>query len=258
MPERPAVSDSTNGAWPTPKHEMHPMPLTRARSDMEPVRYHVGFGRSTMLLSSVFIPMLAAISLMAAQASRSDDLFAQLFNRTMAKRETIHSIRASFTETTTSSLLEKPIVSRGTVMAAPPMRVVMTYTDPERRTIAIDRKTLVIVWPDRREREKIDIAETQKRIDGYFTNANLDQLRKMFEIVAEPDAAIHQADRIDMRPRRKQIKEGLERLELWVHHETLLLMQMQMTFPDGDKKTIKLQDIAVNVPIADDAFQIRP
>src|SRR3989442_12642922 len=136
-----------------PKHEMHPMPLITARSDMVSVRYHVDFGGSTMLLSYVFIPLLSAASLITAQASRSDDLFAQIFGRTMAKRETIHSIRARFTETTVSSLLEKPMVSHGTVIAAPPTRVLMTYTHPERRMIVIDGKSLVIVWPDRRERE---------------------------------------------------------------------------------------------------------
>jgi outer membrane lipoprotein-sorting protein len=222
---------------------------------MVAVRYHVNADGSTMLLPSVFVPLLAAASLIAA---RSDDLFAQIFNRTMAKRETIHSIRATFTETTTSSLLEKPIVSHGTVIAAPPMRVLMTYSDPEHRAIVIDRTSLVIVWPDRREREKIDIAETQKRIDHYFTHANLNQLRSMFEIAAEPDVGIRRADRIDMHPKRKQIKEGLERLELWVDRETLLLVQIRMTFPGGDNKTIKLDDIAVNVPIAGDAFRIRP
>ena len=57
------------------------------------------------------------------------------------------------------------------VIAAPPARVLMTYTDPERRTIAIDGKSLIVVWPDRGEREKIDISQTQKRIDQYFTQA---------------------------------------------------------------------------------------
>jgi outer membrane lipoprotein-sorting protein len=208
-----------------------------------------------MLPPLMLVPLLAAAALIGAHA---DDLFTQIFNRTMAKRETIHSIRARFTETTTSSLLEKPIVSHGTVIAAPPMRVLMTYSDPEHRAIVIDRTSLVIVWPDRRERETIDIAETQKRIGHYFTHANLGQLRSMFEITAESDVGMRQADRIDMEPKRKQIKEGLERLELWVDRETLLLVQMRMTFRGGDSKTIKLDDIVVNVPIASDAFQIRP
>jgi len=120
-----------------------------------------------------------------------------------------------------SSLLEKPLAAHGTVIAAPPGRVLMTYTDPERRVLALDGRSLVIVWPDRHEREAIDISQIQKRIDRYFTQANPEQLRSLFEVRAEPDAAMRGADLIDMRPKRKQIKEGLEKLILWIDRERM-------------------------------------
>ena len=211
-----------------------------------------------MLLASALLHLTAAVALVASKATAPGDLFDQLFARTLAKRQSIQSIRARFTETTTSSLLEKPLVSHGTVIAAPPSRVLMTYTDPERRTVAIDSKTLLVSWPDRRERETIDISRTQKRIDQYFTQASIGQLRSMFEIAAQPDSAIRGTDRVDMRPRRKQIKEGLDRLELWIDRESLLLVQMQMTFPGGDRKTIRLEDVVVNAPVNDGTFRIGP
>jgi len=65
-------------------------------------------------------------------------------------------------------------------------------------------------------------------------------------------------DRVDMRPKRKQIKQGLDRLELWIDRESLLLVQMRMRFPGGDSKTVKLEDIAVNVPVTDETFRIGP
>ena len=200
---------------------------------------------------------LAAVTLIASQASSSADLFDELFGRTLAKRHSIQSIRARFTETTTSSLLDKPLVSRGTIVAAPPARVLMTYTDPERRTVAIDGKSLVVVWADRGRRETIDIAQTMTRIDQYFAQATPAELRSMFEIRAEADAEAPETIRVDMRPKRRQIKEGLQRLELWIDRQTLLLAQMRMTFPGGDTKRIELRDIETNVPITDGTFRIR-
>ena len=241
---------------PLPKQETQPIPVIATRSDIGPVRYHAVFRRSTMLLVPAVVQLAAAV-LLAAQTSPPKELFDQIFARTLAKRSSIQSIRARFIETTTSSLLEKPLVSHGTIVAAPPARVLMTYTDPERRTIVIDGKSLVVAWPDRGERETIDIAQMQKRIDQYFTQATVGQLRSMFEIKAAADAAVRGADRIEMRPKRKQIAQGLERLELWIDRESLLLVQMRMTFPGGDGKTIRLEDVAVNVPIADDTFRIR-
>ena len=234
------------------------MPVTTTRSDMKAVRYHA-FRRSTMAVASMLVFLTAAVALVASQAAPpagAGDLFDQLFARTVAKRQSIQSIRARFTETTTSSLLEKPLVSRGTVIAAPPSRVLMTYTDPERRMVAIDSGSLVVVWPDRQERESIDISKTLERIDRYFTQASIGELRSSFDIVAHPDSTIRETYRVDMRPKRKQIKEGLERLELWIDRESLLLAQMQMTFRGGDMKTIRLEEVAVNVPITAGTFRI--
>ena len=198
---------------------------------------------------------LSALAL-GAQHAPAGDAFDRLFAKTMAKRDTITSIRARFTETTTSSLLQKPIVAHGTVVAAPPARVLMTYTDPERRYVSIDAKALVVVWPDRGQRERIDVAQTQKRIEKYFTHAGIDDLRAMFDVTAAPDAALAGSDRVEMRPKRKQIKEGLELLQLWIDRDTQLLVQMEMRFPGGDRKTIRLDDTAVNVPLTEASFTI--
>jgi outer membrane lipoprotein-sorting protein len=210
-----------------------------------------------MLLSSALIRASVIAALVASEGSASKDLFDQIFDRALARRQSIHSIRAHFTETTTSSLLEKPLVSHGTLLAALPARVLMTYTDPEKRTVAIDRRSLVVAWPDRQEQERMDISRLQKRIDQYFTQATIAQLRATFEIEAEPDRVLRQTDRVDMRPKRKQIREGLERLELWIDRVRLLPVQMQMTFPGGDRKTIRLDEVVVNPPVTDETFQIR-
>jgi outer membrane lipoprotein-sorting protein len=208
-------------------------------------------------LSTITHTLLATL-LVGLSAGPSPDLFDQLFARTQAKRSSLTSIRGRFTETTTSTLLEKPVVAHGTIVAVPPARVAMTYTDPERRTIVVDQKFLTISWPDRKEKEQIDIARTQKRIDHYFTQATIDDLRSMFEIAASADTAVRGAIRVDMRPKRKQIKEGLERLELWIDNDSLLLGQMRMTLAGGDTKTIKLDDVVMNVPVPDDAFRPAP
>ena len=200
--------------------------------------------------------IVASTVVLAAQPPASLDAFDRLFARTLAKRESIRSIRARFTETTVSTLLQKPLVSHGTIVAAPPARVLMTYTDPERRYVSIDAKALVVVWPDRGQRERIDIAQTQKRIEKYFTHAGIDDLRAMFDVTAAPDAALAGSDRVEMRPKRKQIKEGLELLQLWIDRDTQLLVQMEMRFPGGDRKTIRLDDTAVNVPLTEASFAI--
>jgi outer membrane lipoprotein-sorting protein len=204
-------------------------------------------------LTHIVLVLAFALSQTGARAP-SADRFTEIYNRSIVRQQTVKTIRATFTETTVSTLLIKPIVAHGTVIAAAPARVRMSYRDPEPKTIVMDGNTLTVAWPNRAP-ERIDITQVQKRIDRYFTHASIDQLRSMFDIVAGPDPAMLRADLVEMRPKRKPIQEGLERLELWIDRETLLLMQLRMTFPGGDTKTIALDDIAVNVPVSGETFQ---
>jgi outer membrane lipoprotein-sorting protein len=61
-----------------------------------------------------------------------------------------------------------------------------------------------------------------------------------------------------MRPKRKQIKQGLERLDLWIDRESSMLVQMRMFFPSGDEKTITLDTITTDVPVSDATFRVAP
>ena len=206
-------------------------------------------------LVMALVPALAAQRPIAPD--RSADLFTDLYKRGAVKQRTLRSIHARFTETTTSSLLLKPIVAHGTVVAASPARVAMTYTDPEPKTLTMDATTLTIRWTSRPERQQINIRDIQQRVDRYFTHASVDELRSMFEIAARPDPALRHSDLIELTPKRKQIREGLERLEVWIDRDSDLLTQMRLTFPGGDQKTIALGEITLNVPVTDEMFRVK-
>jgi len=61
---------------------------------------------------------------------------------------------------------------------------------------------------------------------------------------------------MDMRPRRKQIKEGLARLRLWIDRTSLVMSKLRMDYADGDSRTIELSDIKINPPVDDRTFAI--
>lgn len=212
-----------------------------------------GAGRTGASL--VVLAAILAAAAAGAGAAQGRDLFDEIYARGTAQQRTMQSLRARFTETTTSTLLTTPIVAHGTVVAAGPARVRMTYTDPEAKTLTMDGRTLTIVWPARGERQQINISETQKRVDQYFTHASAKELRSMFDIAARPDAARPGHDLVDMRPTRKQIAQGLSRLELWIDRRSDLLTRMRLTFPGGDEKTIALEEITLNVPVTEAMFR---
>lgn len=94
--------------------------------------------------------MACAIVLAAmAAVPQGADLFDELYEKGRPIEASLKTLTARFTETSTSSLLDRPIVARGTVMAIRPSKVRLDYTEPDRRTVLIDGDTLTIVWPAR-------------------------------------------------------------------------------------------------------------
>ena len=192
----------------------------------------------------------------AVGARQTADPLEDLFKRAAAAQSAVTTVRASFTETTVSALLREPLVATGTLVASVPVRVVMTYTAPVRKSVALDAKRLIVVWPSRPEREELDITETQRRIQKYFVDASPKQLRETFAIAAATDAAMRDAYRLDMTPRRKPVAEGLARLTVWIDRTSFAMLKMTLNYPGGDSKTLQLRDVQVNVPIDESAFEL--
>jgi outer membrane lipoprotein-sorting protein len=203
----------------------------------------------------ILASLLAA--LVAAGPATTPYLFTELFKRSPIAQRTLHSVRARFVETTTSSLLAAPLVARGTLVAAPPGRLAMTYTSPEPKTLIVNTERLIVAWPQRNQREELNIARTQARVKKYFADANPDQLRKNFDVRVSESPDLGGTYLVDMTPTRKQISRGLQHLQVWVDREQVQPRQLKMVFPGGDTKTIRLEDLEPNVPITDAMFERR-
>jgi outer membrane lipoprotein-sorting protein len=148
------------------------------------------------------------------------------------------------------------MVSEGTLLGAKPASLLMTYTSPERKTIVMDGRRLLVTRPDRGEREQIDITQIMKRVDHYFVNANPEQLRKSFTVRAFVDPEAPASYRIDLAPTRKQIRQGLERLQVWITRDPLLLSQIRITFAGGDTTTVRIEGAELNVTLPANAFDV--
>jgi outer membrane lipoprotein-sorting protein len=198
--------------------------------------------------------------LAAADASTQDkDSFAELHERARRAEKDLTTLRADFVETTESALLANPIVEKGTLVAARPVRVLLRYEVPAGKRILVDGDQFVFAWPDRDIKEQRKIEEIQENVDRYFYRASLEDLRKLFTIQVASDPALPNTVLVEMVPRSKRIKEGFERLELWIQHDTLYMVKMRTVYPEGGgTKTIELANVQANVPVSGDEFRIDP
>jgi outer membrane lipoprotein-sorting protein len=192
----------------------------------------------------VLLPVLAGVGIAAAPAPA--DLFDDLYARSQPIDATVKTIDATFTETTESPLLKKPLVAEGTVHVVRPHGVEMVYTKPERKTVTIKGGQLLLNAPDRNFKQERDVSQALARIDKYFVDKSPKELRRHFTIAASEDKERAGTYRIDMTPKRKQIEQGLTRLELWLRKDTLMLDAMRMHFPGDSIKMMEFRDVVLN------------
>ncbi len=83
--------------------------------------------------------------------AQESDPFTELYARAREVENNLVTLRADFVETTESDLLNQPIVERGTMVAARPMRVLLRYQEPEEKLLLIDGDELRVVWLERIE-----------------------------------------------------------------------------------------------------------
>jgi len=215
----------------------------RARAGFEGRRRGSARAVATALLA------LAIAASATVRASAPTDLFDDIYRRGQPMEQSIKTIRAHFTETTTSSLLVKPVVAEGTLLAVRPSDILLEYSKPEKKLLRIDAATLQFVWPDRKLHESRDIRESQARVQKYFVDKTPDELRRHFDITATDDRARPGTWRLEMVPKRKQIQQGVTKIELWIDQRSTMLSAMTLTFAGGDTKTMAFTNVEVNAPI---------
>jgi outer membrane lipoprotein-sorting protein len=190
----------------------------------------------------------------AQSAASKNTAFDDLYRRGQLANGGLKTLTARFTETTTSPLLSRPLIARGTLALQRPSTVVLRYDLPEPRTVLIDDTRLLLSWPGRNIHQTRNIGQIQSRIHKYFVNGDPEELRKSFDISVTDAEKRAGADHVVLVPKRKQIREGLTLLDLWIDHSSLLLTAMRMTFAGGETKLMTLDDVVPNAAIAPGTF----
>jgi outer membrane lipoprotein-sorting protein len=210
--------------------------------------------RTVLVFAVCAAAIVSTVWTLAQRAPAKDTTFDELYRRGQLANASLKTLTARFTETTTSALLTRPLVERGTLAVERPARVVMNYAVPETRTVLIDGDRLVLSWPGRHIHQVTNIGQMQGRVQKYFVDSDPDELRRSFDITIADTEKRPGAQHVMLLPKRKQIREGLTRLDLWIDDSSLLLAAMRMTFANGDTKLMTLEDIVPNPVLAPGTF----
>jgi outer membrane lipoprotein-sorting protein len=210
---------------------------------------------ASMFRPSMLLALVACATLASAHTP-SQDLFDEIYARGRGVETSLKTVTARFTETTTTAMVSKPIVSHGTLAVIRPDRIVLRYSEPEAHVVLIDGAQMTFAWPSRGITQKSDIGAARKRVDKYFVDKNPAELRRTFRIATVTATDPPNTWHITMTPTRSQISQGLAKLHLWIDRSTMLLAAMRMDFPNGDSKLMSFENVQVNGTVDPKLFSI--
>jgi len=189
---------------------------------------------------------------------QAGDLFDEIYRRGAPIEKSMTAVAARFVETTSSTLLTTALVARGTLIARRPDQVRLEYTGTDPRTVVIANGSLTLDWPRRKVHDARDIRSTLRRAQRFVTASSPAELRKQFEILAIEDPARPKTWQLTFTPKRRQLREGVSRVQLWIDQGSMLLQAMRLDYPSGDSTLMEFSDVRLNPPIAGDAFTVSP
>jgi outer membrane lipoprotein-sorting protein len=204
----------------------------------------------------LLLAALVTVRALPRPGAPTPDLFDQIYEKSRGVEASIRTVTARFTETTTTALLTRPLVSHGVLAVVRPDRIVLRYTNPEPHIVLIDGAQMTFSWRSRNIIERSDIGAARKRIDKYFVDKSPTELRRTFRITTS--IAIDPANswHITMQPTRSQISQGVSRLHLWIDRTSLLLGAIRIDFPNGDSKLMVFENVQVNGIVDPKLFSI--
>ena len=103
-----------------------------------------------------------------------------------------------------------------------------------------------------------NISSAQGRVQKYFASETAEELRRQFDVELRENSERPRTFEVKLIPKRRQIRDTMTRLDLWVGTSSFLLDAIRMTFANGDTKTIVFENVVLNPTLEAGAFAVDP
>ena len=188
---------------------------------------------------------------------QGEDSAKEALRRLSARLEKAETLSCKMTQSRTTALLEKPLVSKGTLYyRRNPGRLVFRLTEPRTTEIHLDRTTYQVYRPseNRLERTKFEDEAIGAHLLDVF-RPKVESIEKRFTVKAT--AKEDGETEIHLVPTDDKIRRRLAALTLTVHGPDATLRRIVTTDADGDTVRLDLTDLSINPQLPKETFDLK-
>ncbi len=188
-----------------------------------------------------------------------DPALKQVLARFDQVQDSIRTLSAEFTWTTDSSLLKKPMVSKGNFYLTKPRAIRWEFTSPEPMEFVIAHDQYIGYFPERKMAERRNVKRWSERVFRYFgLGQSSAELSKVYTIrLGDPGNLAGEADLLILEPKKRRARKKIKDLRIWVGKESSLPVKVVSTDPSGGCRIIEFRNTLVNPELAASLYEVR-
>jgi len=218
-------------------------------------RRSAGIGRIAMATLALACAAFAVVAAAPANAP-ADPALAAVLEKFDGVQDSIRTLSAEFTWTTTSELLEDPIVSRGRLYLTKPNSIRWEFTTPEAMSFVVAKDEYIGYFPARKTAERRDFHRWSEKLFRYFgIGQGSEELSQVYDIaIGTSDVA--GTDVLVLEPRKRRARKRIEELRIYVDRNSGLPVRIVSTGAEGGSREIRFHDIKVNPDLAAGLYEV--
>jgi outer membrane lipoprotein-sorting protein len=200
---------------------------------------------------------IALVLLLGLQETPADLAAKAALRKLAAKLKDVRTLSAQVTQSRKTELLDKPIVSSGTmVYRRDPARLVFHLTEPRKAEIHLDKSSYQVYRPDEKRLERIDFesGDVTAKILMVF-DPKADEIGKAFGVTGGEirDGAIE----VRLEASDERFRKRMKRMVLTIAEADGALRRIAYTDAEGDEVQFDLAQVEVNPVIPADVFLLK-
>ena len=182
----------------------------------------------------------------------------EVLKRFDAVQDSVGTLSAEFTETTTNSLLIDPISAEGRFFMTKPDSIRWEYSFPEEMRFVIFQDEYTGYYPKQKRAEKRNIQRWSEHIFRFFgLGQGSQELMKFYEITLDPthDSASGTYVLV-LEPTKRRVRKRIPEVRFWLDAETYLPRKVEYRSKSGNARTIEFQEIRLNPDLAASMYHV--
>jgi len=203
------------------------------------------------------ILLACAVPRLGAQEPAADAAAKAALQKLAARLKEARTLSAKVVQSRRTELLDKPIVSSGTMSyRRDPAQLVFHLTEPRKAEIHLDKSSYQVFRPDEKRLERIDFdgEDVTSKILMVF-EPKTEEIGKAFLIRGgeSKDGAIE----VGLESSDERFRKRLKKIALTIVEADGALRRIAYTDAEGDEVQFELSDVAINPDLAPDEFTLK-